>query len=151
VARLVDEVVVVDDHITGVLTEHQAGRCLDMRRSGMKACAGASPRRALLPGGQPRHRLGRHRHRRPAAIIEGWDAEAAWPGLRLLMVSTTGEHAAWYVLDEHLQPRAARCPPRWRGIVERIGENCEPSLCTVLFVAAPAAACAPASPRTRCC
>lgn len=29
-----DEVVVVDDHITGVLTEHQAGRCLDMRALG---------------------------------------------------------------------------------------------------------------------
>lgn len=26
-ARHADEVVVVDDHITGVLTEHQAGRC----------------------------------------------------------------------------------------------------------------------------
>jgi hypothetical protein len=26
---LADEVVVLDDHITGVLTEHQAGRCLD--------------------------------------------------------------------------------------------------------------------------
>jgi hypothetical protein len=38
-----DEVVVVDDHITGVLTEHQAGRCLDMRPSGIP-CAGASPR-----------------------------------------------------------------------------------------------------------
>src|SRR5437764_590366 len=32
----VDEVVVVDDHITGVLTEHQAGRCLDMPASGIK-------------------------------------------------------------------------------------------------------------------
>src|SRR5438270_3831411 len=31
-----DEVVVVDDHITGVLTEHQAGRCLGMTRSGLK-------------------------------------------------------------------------------------------------------------------
>src|SRR5690606_41071760 len=31
----VDEVVVVDDHITGVLTEHQAGRCLDMAASGI--------------------------------------------------------------------------------------------------------------------
>lgn len=33
---LADEVVVVDDHITGVLTEHQAGRCLDMRASGIR-------------------------------------------------------------------------------------------------------------------
>jgi len=32
----VDEVIVVDDHITGVLTEHQAGRCLDMRPAGLK-------------------------------------------------------------------------------------------------------------------
>src|SRR5690606_3982739 len=32
----VDEVVVVDDHITGVLTEHQAGKCLDMKSSGIK-------------------------------------------------------------------------------------------------------------------
>ena len=32
---LCDEVVVVDDHITGVLTEHQAGRCLDIPPSGI--------------------------------------------------------------------------------------------------------------------
>src|SRR5438477_1278721 len=32
----VDEVIVVDDHITGVLTEHQAGRCLDMKASGIR-------------------------------------------------------------------------------------------------------------------
>src|SRR5690606_37494834 len=31
-----DEVVVVDDHITGVLSEHQAGRCLDIPPSGIK-------------------------------------------------------------------------------------------------------------------
>ena len=31
-----DEVIVVDDHITGVLTEHQAGKCLDMKPSGIK-------------------------------------------------------------------------------------------------------------------
>jgi hypothetical protein len=33
---VVDEVVVVDVHITGVLTEHQAGRWLDMRPAGLK-------------------------------------------------------------------------------------------------------------------
>ncbi len=33
--ELADEVVVVDDHITGVLTEHQAGCCLNMRSSGI--------------------------------------------------------------------------------------------------------------------
>src|SRR5271170_3310286 len=33
---LVDEVVVVDDHITGVLSQHQAGRCLGIRPSGIE-------------------------------------------------------------------------------------------------------------------
>ncbi len=42
----VDEVVVVDDHITGVLTEHQAGRFLDMRPGGHQDASGASRRRA---------------------------------------------------------------------------------------------------------
>ena len=30
-------------------------------------------------------------------------AKIAWPGLRLLMVSTTGEHYAYFELDEALQ------------------------------------------------
>ncbi len=32
----VDEVIVVDDHITGVLTEHQAGKVLDMKPAGIR-------------------------------------------------------------------------------------------------------------------
>src|SRR5207302_376539 len=59
----VDEVIVVDDHITGVLSEHQGGRFLDMK------------------------------------------------------------------------PRPAKMPVPVRHVVERIAENCEPALCTVLFMA----------------
>jgi hypothetical protein len=55
--------------------------------------------------------------------------------LRLLMVSTTGEHAAWFELDDQLVPRSAPMPQAVAGTVARIGENCEPSLCTVLFMA----------------
>ena len=44
----------------------------------------------------------------PLAIIEKIDPKQAWPGLRLLMVSTTGEDAAWFVLDEDLQPLPRR-------------------------------------------
>ena len=51
------------------------------------------------------------------------------------MVSTTGEHAAWFVLDEKLQPQPAAMPDAASKVVERIGENCEPALRTVLFMA----------------
>lgn len=131
---LADEVVVVDDHITGVLTEHQAGRCLDMRRSGIRMRGRKSTPGRWFQVANPGTGWGGTDLTEPLAIIEGWDADVAWPGLRLLMTSTTGEHAAWYVLDESLQPVAQPMPAEVRAVVERIGENCEPSLCSVLFL-----------------
>ncbi len=50
------------------------------------------------------------------------------------MVSTTGEHAAWFVLDADLRPVGAPMPDPIAAAVARIGENCEPALCTVLFM-----------------
>jgi len=130
----VDEVVVVDDHITGVLTEHQAGRCLDMRPSGIRLRGRKSTPGRYFQVANPGTGWGGTDLAEPLSIIEAWDAAVAWPGLRLLMTSTTGEHAAWFVLDEALVPRAAEMPEAVARTVQRIGENCEPSLATVLFL-----------------
>lgn len=130
----VDEVVVVDDHITGVLTEHQAGRCLDMRPSGLKIRGRKSTPGRYFQVANPGTGWGGTDIADPMSIIEGWDPKLAWPGQRLLMVSTTGEHSAWYELDASLAPREAEMPEAVRRIVERIGENCEPSLTSVLFL-----------------
>jgi hypothetical protein len=62
------------------------------------------------------------------------DPNVAWPGMRLLMVSTTGEDAGWFVLDDQLRPQKVPMPEPVRSVVERIAENCEPALCTVLFM-----------------
>ncbi|HEY4066891.1 MAG TPA: 6-hydroxynicotinate reductase [Burkholderiaceae bacterium] len=129
-----DEVVVVDDHITGVLTQHQAGRCLDMRPSGIQIRGRKSTPGRYFQVANPGTGWGGTDLVDPLAIVEGWDAELAWPGLRLLMVSTTGEHKAWYVLDDALVPRAQAMPAAVQHVVDRIGENCEPYLTTVLFL-----------------
>ena len=129
-----DEAVVVDDHITGVLTEHQAGRCLDMPASGIRMHGRKSTPGRYFQVANPGTGWGGTDIADPLSIIESWDAQRAWPGLRLLMTSTTGEHASWYVLDESLKPVAQDMPAEVRRVVERIGENCEPSLCTVLFL-----------------
>ena len=129
-----DEVVVVDDHITGVLTEHQAGRCLDMKSSGIQMRGRKSTPGRYFQVANPGTGWGGTDIADPLSIIEGWDESVAWPGLRLLMTSTTGEHASWYVLDESLVPVEAEMPEAVRRIVERIGENCEPSLTSVLFL-----------------
>ncbi|WP_090682902.1 6-hydroxynicotinate reductase [Paraburkholderia phenazinium] len=130
----VDEVVVVDDHITGVLTEHQAGRCLGMTRSGLKIRGRKSTPGRYFQVANPGTGWGGTDIQDPLAIIDGFDPTVARPGMRLLMVSTTGEHAQWYELDADLVPRIMEMPDAVRRTVERIGENCEPSLATVLFL-----------------
>lgn len=131
----VDEVVVVDDHITGVLTEHQAGKCLDMPPSGIRIRGRKSTPGRYFQVANPGTGWGGTDISDPLAIVEGWDPKIARPGLRLLMVSTTGEHAEYYVLDDDLRPVKAPMPEAVRRVVDRIGENCEPALATVLFVA----------------
>jgi hypothetical protein len=131
---LADEVVVVDDHITGVLTEHQAGRCLAMPPSGIQMRGRKSTPGRYFQVANPGSGWGGTDIADPISIIEGWEEGVARPGLRLLMTSTTGEQAQWYVLDDQLQPVEETMPAAVRKVVERIGENCEPSLCTVLFL-----------------
>ncbi len=133
-AEQADEVIVVDDHITGVLTEHQAGRCLDMPRSGVRLRGRKSTPGRWFQVANPGTGWGGTDIVDPLSIIESWNASQAWPGLRLLMTSTTGEHASWYVLDESLTPREHPMPDAVRGVVARIGENCEPSQSSVLFL-----------------
>jgi hypothetical protein len=131
----VDEVVVVDDHITGVLTEHQAGKCLDMAPSGIRMRGRKSTPGRYFQVASPGTGWGGTDITDPLTIIEGWDRKVARPGLRLLMVSTTGDDAQFYVLDDALLPVPAPMPAPVQRVVDRIGENCEPSLATVLFVA----------------
>ena len=129
-----DEVLVLDDHITGVLTEHQAGRCLDMRPSGIAVLGRKSTPGRYFQVANPGNGWGGTDIVDPLSIIEGWDPKVVWPGLRLLVTSTTGEHAAWYVLNDQLQAVQQDMPAEVRTIVDRIGENCEPSLCSVMFL-----------------
>ncbi len=130
----VDEVVVVDDHITGVLSEHQAGKLLGVPETGIRMKGRRSTPGRYFRVAEPGTSWGGTNINDPLSILEPFDPEVARPGLRLLMVSTTGEHSAYYELDEALRPVEKELPEALRLSVERIRENCEPALCTVLFM-----------------
>ena len=130
----VDEVIVVDDHITGVLTEHQAGKYIDMQPSGIRIRGKKSTPGRYFQVANPGMGWGGTDITDPLAIIERVDAKIARPGMRVLFVSTTGEDYAYFVLDEALQLKPAEMSEALRRVVLRIGENCEPALCTVLFL-----------------
>jgi hypothetical protein len=130
----VDEVVVVDDHITGVLSEHQAGKVLGVRDTGIKIKGHRSTPGRYFRVAEPGTGWGGTNLTDPLAVLRGFDPKEAWPGLRLLMVSTTGEHHAYFELDQSLTPVEKELPEALRLTVERIRENCEPALATVLFM-----------------
>ena len=130
----VDDVVVVDDHITGILSEHQAGKFLGIRDTGIKIKGHRSTPGRYFKVAEPGTGWGGTDLSDPLAILKPFDPKEAWAGLRLLMVSTTGEHSAYFELDETLAPVEKELPAGLRQSVERIKENCEPALSTVLFM-----------------
>ena len=132
---LVDEVVVVDDHITGVVSEHQAGKVIDWQETGIKIVGRRSTPGRYFQVAEPGLGWGGTNIEDPLTILGDWNAaKGARPGLTLLMVSTTGEQFAYYVLDDDLVPQPAPLPEALQATVDLITENCEPALCTVLFM-----------------
>lgn len=132
---LVDEVVVVDDHITGVVSEHQAGKVLGWESTGIKVKGRRSTPGRYFQVAEPGLGWGGTNINDPLVILGDWNAKkGARPGLRLMMVSTTGEQFSYYVLNDDLVPVASDMPEELLPSVRRIEENCEPSLCSVLFM-----------------
>lgn len=130
----VDEVIVVDDHITGVLSEHQAGKFLDMKPGGIRVRGRKSTPGRYFQVAEPGSGWGGTDVTDPLDIIDRVDPKTAWPGERVLMVSTTGEDSAYFELDDALNFIVKPMPKPLEVVVDRIGENCEPALCTVLFM-----------------
>ncbi len=132
--RHLDEVVVVDDHITGVLSEHQAGKLLDVPPTGIRIRGHKSTPGRYFRVAEPGQGWGGTNITDPLSIIDRFDPRVARPGLRMLMVSTTGDHAAYFVLDDDLRPQPAEMPDPVAASVARVQENCEPALCSVVFI-----------------
>jgi hypothetical protein len=130
----VDEVVVVDDHITGVLSEHQAGKYLGIGETGIRMKGRRSTPGRYFQVAEPGTGWGGTNISDPLSILESFDKKVAKPGTTMLMVSTTGEQYGFYRLDGDLRPVEEELPETLRVSVERIRENCEPALCTVLFM-----------------
>src|SRR5207302_1945310 len=124
----VDEVVVVDDHITGVLSEHQAGKLLDIPDTGIKMKGRRSTPGRYFQVAEPGTGWGGTKISDPLSVLGPFDPKKSRPGMTMLMVSTTGEHAAYYELDEELKPIEKPMPADLKLSVERIQENCEAAL-----------------------
>ncbi len=132
---LVDEVVVVDDHITGVVSEHQAGKVLGWPDTGINIKGRRSTPGRYFQVAEPGLGWGGTDIEDPLVILGPWnEKKGAIPGLTMLMVSTTGEQSGYFILNEDLVPVQHELPAGLAPTVQLIAENCEPARCTVLFM-----------------
>ena len=131
---LVDEVVIVDDHITGVVSEHQAGKVIDWQETGIRIKGRKSTPGRYFQVAEPGNGWGGTNIDDPLHILEDFNPKFAKPGQTLLMISTTGDQFAFYKLNNELQPIQYEIPKKLIAPITRITENCEPALCSVLFV-----------------
>ena len=131
----VDEVVIVDDHITGVVSEHQAGKVIGWEDTGIRIMGRRSTPGRYFQVAKPGLGWGGTDIEDPLTILGDWNPKkGAREGLRLLMISTTGEQYGYYELDADLKPQARPLPEDLFETVKLIEENCEASLCSVLFM-----------------
>ena len=78
---LVDEVVIVDDHITGVVSEHQAGKVIDWPETGIKIKGRRSTPGRYFQVAEPGLGWGGTNIENPLTILGDWNAEkGASPG-----------------------------------------------------------------------
>ncbi len=131
---LVDDVVVVDDHITGVLSEHETGKTLSVPATGIKIKGRRSTPGRYFQVAQPGTGWGGTDIEDPLMILGPFNPKVAWEGMRLFMVSTTGEQYSYYELDADLVPQKKDAPEQLVASAHLIAENCEPSICSVLFM-----------------
>jgi len=88
-----------------VLTEHQAGVCLDMPRGGIRVRGRKSTPGRYFQVANPGTGWGGTDITEPLTMIRSIDPEVAWPGMRVLLTTTTGEDSLWCILDDD----RARC------------------------------------------
>jgi hypothetical protein len=127
-----DEVIVLDSHLTGLLSEHAAGRFLGVRPSGIRLVF-----RQSTPGryfGDHGPGWGGTSIIDPLDVIAGVDLKVARPGMRVLITETTGERAAMFRLGEDGRFHRVPLPDRSREALEAISSSCEPSLVSALYM-----------------
>ncbi len=127
-----DEAVVLDSHLTGLLSEHAAGRYAGVKPSGVQLRF-----RPSTPGryfGDSGAGWGGTSITRPMDVIAGIDHKTGYPGMRILVTETTGERAAMLELGRDWLLREVPLTGAARDALDAIAGSCESSLVSALYM-----------------
>lgn len=127
-----DEVIILDSHITSLMSEHAAGRFVGAGPSGVKLRF-----RISTPGryfGDHGDGWGGTSITEPLDAIAGIDRRFARLGMRLLVTETTGRNARFYELGDDMEFHEAALPVAASRALDAIASTCEPSLVSAVYM-----------------
>ena len=131
-AKAADEVIVLDGHITGLFSEHPAGKFVGKVRSGIRIIGRKSTdgRYFLDKGGG----WGGTEIHNPLDVIQEVDRDRMGEGSTLLITETTGRKYGFYRMkdgefaDERISPEAEE-------FLSVLRDSCEPSVASAILAA----------------
>jgi 6-hydroxynicotinate reductase len=128
-----DEVIVLDSHITGQLSQHVAGTYVGVNPTGISLIF-----RQSTPGryfGDHGSGWGGTSITDPASIISSIDMTAGRPGMTILITETTGENGAMFCVEENGTLSPVPMTEKATKALAAISDACEPSLVSAMYTA----------------
>ncbi len=127
----VDECIVLDHHVIGLLTEHLAGEAVGLSWSGVVPNARKSSRGRYF--GDHGDGIGGTSLETPAQAIGSVDMSIAREGQTILVINTTGEIFALFRINKDGTVTEIEADRAVLALVRDIQSNCEDALVSVLY------------------
>lgn len=128
-----DEAIILDAHVTGLMSEHVAGEYAGVKPTGVKLkFSQSTPGRYFGDHGEG---WGGTSVIDPLDIISSIDMDVAWAGMTILITETTGQNGAMFELGTDGTISKIPVSKNARAVLEAIEASCEPSLVSAIYTA----------------
>ncbi len=128
-----DEVIILDSHVTGLMSRHEAGQY-----EGVKATGVHLKFKESTPGryfGDHGEGWGGTSIINPADVISSIDTNIAWKGMTILITETTGENSVMFQMDKEAKLREIPLNIKAKAAIAAILNSCEPSRVSAIYTA----------------
>ncbi len=129
--EVVDEAIILDHHVVGLLSEHLAGEAVGMSWSGVIPNARKSTRGRYF--GEPGHGWGGTSIESPEVAIKSVDMSVAKAGIKILVTETTAQKAALFRVRNDGSVQEIPITPDVRKVIDLIAGNCEKAMVSALY------------------
>ncbi|MDF2570005.1 MAG: hnr [Sporomusa sp.] len=131
-SAVVDEAIVLDHHVIGLLSEHRAGEEVGMTYSGVIPNGRKSTRGRYF--GDQGHGWGGTNIAGPLQAVKSVDMKLAAPGLRILVTETTGQQAGLVEVQSDGSLSEIPMTAEIQAAVDLIAANCEEARVSAVYV-----------------